>query len=397
VKKVLNNLLKTLKGGEKMVKLIFKMEGKIAITILGVASLLMLLIAFMAPVMRVDAAHCTAGTVTPCTEDIRNTKHNLNENTDIGPITGTTEVCIFCHTPHGARGVIGTAPSGQAPLWNRAIKTTTGYQMYSSPNFDGIDVAGGPKGVSLACLSCHDGTISFDALINPPGSGGFIPGNLTDTALGGASMGLTFGGEGVGDKGTVQGATNGQNSMKEGNRPTSFLGGFLGGKQDFVGPTGAQGMEPYPNLTQDLRDDHPISMRMPSTDPQFTDALANSVIDGVEGTGVKHVSRYASKFWSNDKRDRIRLYPSATTGNSDFVECASCHNPHTPRPLFLRLPTINQTEFVGGANFNGGGFGTILINSLGGPVFNGATSVSPNDLAHNPNQGSLVCLSCHQK
>lgn len=371
-----------------MLKLISKTDGKTAVTMLILGAVLLLVI-FMIPIMRVEAGHCTNTSVTPCTEDIRNTKHNLNENTDIGPITGTTEVCIFCHTPHGARGVIGSAPSGQAPLWNRAIKTTTSYQMYSSPNFDGTDVAGGPKGVSLACLSCHDGTISFDALINPPGSGGFIPGNITDTDGSGTRVGMTFAGSGVAADGSMNETTRGQD----------LAGGFTGGKSDFVydGTGGGLGMNPYPNLTQDLRDDHPISMRMPSTDPQFTDALANSVIDGTEGTGVKHVSRYVSKFWSNDKRDRIRLYPSALTGNSDFVECASCHNPHTPRPLFLRLPTINQAEFVGGANFNGGGFGTILINSLGGPVFNGGTSVSPNDLAHNPNQGSLVCLSCHQK
>ncbi len=374
-----------------MIKLISKTDGKTAVTILGIASLLMLLIVFIAPVTKVEAIHCTAGAVTPCTEDIRNTKHNLNENTDIGPITGTTEVCIFCHTPHGARSTIGTAPTGQAPLWNRAIKVTTNYQMYSSPNFDGVDVAGGPKGVSLACLSCHDGTISFDSLINPPGSGGFIPNNLTDTSGSGTRVGMTFPGSGVEADGSMNAIQRGED----------LAGGFTGGKADFVydGTGGGLGMNPYPNLTQDLRDDHPISMRMPSTDPQFNDALANSVIDGSEGTGVKHVSRYiaADRVWSTDKRDRIRLYPSATSGNSDFVECASCHNPHTPRTLFLRLPTINKTEFPTGADYTGGGFGTILINSLGGPVFNGATSVSPNDLAHNPNQGSLVCLSCHQK
>ncbi|MBI5756128.1 MAG: hypothetical protein HZA12_04305 [Nitrospirae bacterium] len=382
-----------------MIKLISKTDGKTAVTLLILGAVLLLAI-FMIPIMRVDAAHCTNTTVTPCTEDIRNTKHNLNENTDIGPITGTTEVCIFCHTPHGARSTIGSAPTGQAPLWNRAIKVTTNYQMYSSPNFDAVDATGGPKGVSLACLSCHDGTISFDSLINPPGSGGFIPGNLTDTSGSGTSMGMTFGGPGV----------DGTNSMNETTRGQDLAGGFAAGTttpggQDRVydGTGGGLGMNPYPNLTQDLRDDHPISMRMPSTDPQFNDALNNSDFDGgTEGLNVRFVSRYASgsRIWSTDKRDRIRLYPSAT-GDSDFVECASCHNPHTPRPLFLRLPTINGgsvgTEFPTGANFTGGGFGTILINSLGGPVFNGATSVSPNDLAHNPNQGSLVCLSCHHK
>ena len=34
--------------------------------------------------------------------------------------------------------------------------------MYSSATID-MDIAGGPQGVSLACLSCHDGTIAVDS------------------------------------------------------------------------------------------------------------------------------------------------------------------------------------------------------------------------------------------
>lgn len=384
-----------------MINLISKMDGKIAITILGIASLLMLLIVFMVPVMRVEASHCTGGATTPCTEDVRNTKHNLAQNTDI-LASGTTEVCIFCHTPHGSRSVIGTAPSGQAPLWNRAVKTADSYQMYNSPNFDNVDnsVASGPRGVSLACLSCHDGTISFDALINPPGSGGFIPGNLTDTAGSGTRMtGMTFTGFGA--------DTDANGTMDEAQRPQQLTGGFLGGLNNFVTTVTADGMTPYPNLTLDLRDDHPISMQMPGDageDPQFRDVFINSASNldglGVNGTNIRFVSRYAAadRTWSTDKRDRIRLYPSSSAANvSEYVECASCHNPHTPRTVFLRLPTINKNEFTGAADFTGGGFGTTLVRTPGfTPIFNSGTGAA-DDLSHSPNQGSLVCLSCHQK
>ena len=52
--------------------------------------------------------------------DVRSTKHNLSI-TGPGPVKSTseTQVCVFCHTPHGAESVPG------APLWNRKLSTAT--------------------------------------------------------------------------------------------------------------------------------------------------------------------------------------------------------------------------------------------------------------------------------
>src|SRR3972149_9822777 len=55
-------------------------------------------------------------------EDIRNTRHNLSSIPPTDPniqravyTAQTTEICIFCHTPHGA----GAEATGiKAPLWN---------------------------------------------------------------------------------------------------------------------------------------------------------------------------------------------------------------------------------------------------------------------------------------
>lgn len=87
------------------------------------------------------------------------------------------EICVYCHTPHNSNtGIV-------APLWNRTTPAGP-YTMYSSPTLD-MTIAGAPQGVSLACLSCHDGTLALDALVNfPPGMTsvlGTIPaaGNLT--------------------------------------------------------------------------------------------------------------------------------------------------------------------------------------------------------------------------
>lgn len=326
------------------------------------------------------AAHCGGSTGKSCTEDIRETKHNLAANTDI-LASGTTEVCVFCHTPHGGRTDVA---GGGAPLWNRALPPSDpsagsgAFQVYNSPNFDN-DLGGapaGPKGVSLACLSCHDGVIALDALINAPGSGGFNAANranITDTTASGQGLdAITF---------NNPSGVDADGSLRSGlERPSSTTGGgFSGGLNDFVG---GSGMEPFPNLTRNLTDDHPISIRMPSTDPQFTDAL-NSSNTFSPGGNVRYVSRSGAQS-PPDARDRIRLYnsgPGSPGGGTsvDWVECASCHNPHTPRTTFLRLPSVPQ-----GLAAPGNGDVT--------PI-----SVATRNLNHEPNQGSLICLTCHQK
>ncbi len=83
--------------------------------------------------------------------------HNLSVS---GPgtvkATGESEICIFCHTPHGAR-------SDVAYLWNRR-DTTTVYTPYISSTLKAT--VGQPTGSSRLCLSCHDGTIAPGAVIS---------------------------------------------------------------------------------------------------------------------------------------------------------------------------------------------------------------------------------------
>lgn len=80
-----------------------------------------------------------------------------------------TEICVFCHTPHGA--------TPQSTLWSRyspdlmgsfpiraglsisdvGIIATTGYNAASSDY---------PNGASKLCLSCHDGVTAIGTLTN---------------------------------------------------------------------------------------------------------------------------------------------------------------------------------------------------------------------------------------
>ena len=171
--------------------------------------------------------------------------------------------------------------------------------------------------MSLACLSCHDGSQAVDVVINKPGSGGYV--------AAGSELSTTSG---------------------------SNLSGA-----------------PIPMLGTDLQNDHPISI-------QYAGGACNTAADcdpQLQATGdpdfmpVVHASINSQDAWWVDtdnfslqadganlqsgtpnvreKTDMI-LYArdfSGTTGPS--VECASCHDPHedTARPVsFMRIANANS-------------------------------------------------------
>ena len=111
-----------------------------------------------------------AGSIGVAAQTIVGSPHDLS--TGNGGTNATDEVCVFCHTPHFAADAAASA----SPLWNRNDPVSTTFAMYSSPTLD-MTIAADPQGISLACLSCHDGATALDSLINPP-SGFFVTGAL---------------------------------------------------------------------------------------------------------------------------------------------------------------------------------------------------------------------------
>lgn len=124
---------------------------------------------------------------------IKNSKHDLSTgSTTLGPKSAsTTEICVFCHTPHN--------PSQNVPLWNRTNPAATGWTMYASPtltasattklatgNFDATSI-------SLFCLSCHDGTTALGAMHNVPTTGvdGLVALGAVDANIGGGTKTLS--------------------------------------------------------------------------------------------------------------------------------------------------------------------------------------------------------------
>jgi predicted CXXCH cytochrome family protein len=254
----------------------------------------------------------------PAYATITTTKHNLGSaGTGVNKFSGTAELCVFCHTPHGADS------SASVPLWNRKLAAPTTYQSYNSLGTSSLDGATAPVGsVSLACLSCHDGTQAMNVMINQPGSGGFNPA--------GAAL-----------AGTWTGA----------NQTLGVIGAGL-----------------ITNIGTDLRNDHPIGIQYGGgmtaggaftqaaitagtmKDPDFA-GLSFANLNGnpvwwVE-TGVAGRQKTDMMLYTRTNADQVSVAGVVTVGAlagaQAFVECASCHDPHSSdNATFLRIPNTGS-------------------------------------------------------
>ncbi|MDG5468964.1 cytochrome c3 family protein [Deltaproteobacteria bacterium IMCC39524] len=194
--------------------------------------------------------------------------HNLSlSSPDTGQYNHDEDaICVFCHTPHG-----GTL---DAPLWNRGNPTSATWKHYNSAslssNLRGLPAGRPPNTESMLCLSCHDGSLSVNHVLNEPndrtapilGPGGVINNEITDF----------FG------------------------VPGARIGGSPG-----IATSGNTG---------DFTDDHPFSF-------SYTDVMASP-----------EYSSGQPKF--NTLRDPglavgqgVRFFTGALN-----VECSSCHDPH---------------------------------------------------------------------
>lgn len=236
---------------------------------------------------------------------IANTKHNLG-STQVDPNnrSDVTDLCVFCHTPHGSD------TGASVPLWNRNVSnnmpTYQTYDQLGTSSLDGDILAVGS--VSIACLSCHDGTQALDNVLNAPGSGGFTAG--TGARIAGATWTSTSG-----NLNTTTGILN----------------------------TGV-----ITNMGTDLRNDHPVGIQyggfqvvkvvgQPAVkiDADFKDPQ-NATINN---NNVWWVDTEATPNGTREKTD-MQLYTrtGVSTNEEPYVECASCHDPHTSaNPTFLRI------------------------------------------------------------
>lgn len=92
-----------------------------------------------------------------------------------------SRICVYCHHPHNT--MTSAAAGGYSPLWNRSLsaKTFSGYNngIMMNPATLGSDkrhalnaTATQLQGVSLLCMSCHDGAVALNAYSVGTGSAG---------------------------------------------------------------------------------------------------------------------------------------------------------------------------------------------------------------------------------
>lgn len=292
------------------------------------------------------------------TASVLHTKHNFSA-TNTGGAHGagtarssqstndTTEICVFCHTPHGAD------QTAYAPIWNRA-QTTATFVRFSSLNRWSFSSKEAPIGaVSIACLSCHDGTQAVSSMINTAGSD-----------------------------------TTGSYSMSE----FSKMSELAGADGNMITRNGGTSLGDMIYLGTDLSNDHPISMEyggggitslLPlnaTTDPDFAQAgtgtgaaggLAvnaaghpggGSTSGATNGSGTGVVNHDmggptgvggGNRWWVDTgtpgyQGTDMPLYTRTdVTGGAAIeptVECGTCHDPHSGNSVFLRLPGNENSQ-----------------------------------------------------
>ena len=111
-------------------------------------------------------------------------KHNMNSYQET---TKDTEgrVCAFCHTPHHALADNTGGIADYLPLWSHALTSQVNYNAYFTPT---VKVGGDRSlnGVTILCMSCHDGVIAVDEHYN----NGLINNKLDNDGFGGTAIGL---------------------------------------------------------------------------------------------------------------------------------------------------------------------------------------------------------------
>lgn len=261
-------------------------------------------------------AAVTAGKIPGSKHDLSPTGAGASLFTATENATVGTEICVFCHTPHGSQN----PATYQLPLWNRN-NSTSSFTVYSSPTMEGTSTLSGVEATaSLACLSCHDGATARNSMVNAPGSG----------AQGG-----------------------------------SYAGTWSAG----TGPMTAV----FANLGTDLTNDHPISIPYCGGGlyAATTSTLGGTCSDTdfwVTGTGTVNATTNGGgkvitktvgsnqTFWverlgsltTRNKAD-IALYTrgtgvGASTNSTPWVECASCHDPHNASTATQQVSFLRDTN-----------------------------------------------------
>ena len=263
---------------------------------------------------------------------IVSSRHNLGGFSMHIGTTGTTEICVFCHTPHHTNKA-----NNLTPLWNRGGAAPTAFTAY------GTTLANSPiantdiGSTSLACLSCHDGTTTFDNIVNAPGKKGITASGL--------------------------------------DRGWSFydVGALI---SDFMTSSRL-------NIGRDLSNDHPMSVVYlggAAASLRTTDTVISS-IDLTSDLNTSSMTYDGGNLTKNLWAVKGFITADATIGDllrgpsGNRVECSSCHDPHFNNKSYNEVDSTYDPD-PANQEFESNG---LFLRRVGG------------------NTGSGVCRTCHNK
>lgn len=230
--------------------------------------------------------------------DIRDTKHNLSGGPKVAAGEQSKEmrdkevreICVFCHAPNAKEDAGGQAAVGVTPKWQKNVDIAFSFEMFDDIGRMGVDQEGGGikvGSVSVACLSCHDGVQAF----------GVTPGAGSDHPFGVPYRGITRGGEAA----------------------SKYRDRIL------------------------VAQDAPVQTgRYLDDNSEFRPARSGMINKRTIWWASLSPARQRTK---ND----LPLYPRRVVegaGNYElvpFVECTSCHDPHSTREVFLRTGNEGST------------------------------------------------------
>ncbi len=205
------------------------------------------------------------------TQAVSNGLHNLS-TTGVDPSDGSAgssfyatdedQICVFCHTPH--------AGSLTGPLWNRSDPGSA-WSHYDAPStyIQTLAIGRTPNDESLLCLSCQDGSISVNHLINTPND------RVTPIV-----------------------------DFLNGDPDNPIIDLFSGGPGSRIGASQA-----ITNDTGDLSDDHPISFSYDLVLQENEYQPAGSKFGTLRTQAIAEAAG-------------VRFFSGSN------VECSSCHDPH---------------------------------------------------------------------
>ena len=227
----------------------------------------------------------------------------VGDPTEYGPLI--EEICVFCHTPHAAS--TDTANQTDKFLWNRVSSPPAGssytYKPYTSASSTLISPDTGdrrPTGISMMCMSCHDGVtsiavnvnnnINLPTLLNPPNAEGVKAQVSIDPFQVGQMP-----------------APGAIGNIFTGNPTTGGWGANIGEAKPGVGST------------IDLSNDHPISFEWSKGRAGYFDDPANSALR-LFGASGRRIECATCHLVHNPS-----IEPFLAMSNSESLMCRACH------------------------------------------------------------------------